>query len=78
MKYSVLTTYLDLKLPYSNYLYGPLLFIYVSSVVKVFNEIDADGNGFITAEEVVAGYKKLGRPLTLDQAKAIITNADSD
>lgn len=46
--------------------------------VKVFNEIDADGNGYITPEEVVVGFTKLGVPVTLDEAKAIVKSSDTD
>ena len=44
----------------------------------MFNEIDADGNGFITPEEVKTGFKKLGVELTSDEAKAIVQAADTD
>lgn len=47
-------------------------------LIKLFNEIDADGNGYITPEEVVVGFGKLGAPLTLDEAKAIVKSADAD
>ena len=44
----------------------------------MFNEIDADGNGFITPEELRSAFKKLGVDLTCDEAKAIVKNADTD
>lgn len=51
---------------------------YFTFNVKVFNEIDADGNGYITPEEVVVGFTKLGVPVTLDEAKAIVKSSDTD
>ena len=45
---------------------------------KIFNEIDADGNGYITPEEVCSGFKKFGVDLTMDDAKAIVKGADTD
>ena len=44
----------------------------------MFNEIDADGNGFITPDEVVDGFKKLGVDITPEEAKAIVSAADTD
>lgn len=44
----------------------------------MFNEIDADGNGYITPDEVVAGFKKVGVDITADDAKAIVKAADTD
>ena len=46
--------------------------------MQIFNEIDADGNGYITPDEVVVGYKKLGVELTLENAKAIVDEADTN
>ena len=49
-----------------------------NSFWQVFNEIDADGNGYITAEEVCVGFGKFGVPLTLDEARALVKAADTD
>ena len=46
--------------------------------MQIFNEIDADGNGYITPDEVIVGYKKLGVELTLETAKAIVSEADTN
>ena len=46
--------------------------------MQIFNEIDTDGNGYITPDEVVAGYKKLGVEITLENAKAIVDESDTD
>ena len=48
------------------------------NIFQVFNEIDADGNGYITPEEVVTGFKKLGAAVNIDEAKAIVKAADTD
>ena len=45
---------------------------------QIFNEIDADGNGYITPDEVCSGFKKFGVDLTMDDAKAIVAEADTD
>lgn len=44
----------------------------------MFNEIDADGNGYITPEELKSGFEKFGVVLTLDDAKQIVKEADTD
>ena len=46
--------------------------------VQIFNEIDADGSGYITPDEVVVGFKKMGAFLSLDDAKAIVSEADTN
>ena len=51
---------------------------YVQILFQIFNEIDADGNGYITPEEVCTGFKKFGVDLTMDEAKAIVKDADTD
>ena len=43
--------------------------------VQIFNEIDADGSGYITPDEVVVGFKKMGAILSPDDAKAIVSEA---
>jgi Ca2+-binding EF-hand superfamily protein len=45
---------------------------------QAFNEIDADGSGYITSDEVVVGFGKMGVSLTLDEAKAIVKDADTN
>ena len=45
---------------------------------QIFNEIDADGNGYITPDEVIVGFGKMGVTLTLDDAKAIVSEADTN
>ena len=47
-------------------------------VWQIFNEIDADGSGYITPDEVVVGFKKMGVILSLDDAKAIVSEADTN
>lgn len=44
----------------------------------MFNEIDADGNGYITPEEVVVGFTKMGAPVTIEEAKEIVKKSDTD
>ena len=45
----------------------------------MFNEIDLDGDGYITAEEMCAGLKKLGAEnMTIEEAKEIIDESDLD
>lgn len=51
---------------------------HVQTLFQIFNEIDADGNGYITPEEVCTGFKKFGVDLTMDEAKAIVKDADTD
>ena len=46
--------------------------------LQIFNEVDADGSGYITPDEVVIGFKKMGTTLSLDDAKAIVNEADTD
>ena len=46
--------------------------------MQLFNDIDVDKSGYITADEVVALYKKVGSPLTLDEAKQIVAKSDTD
>ena len=45
---------------------------------QIFNEIDADGNGYITPEEVSTGFNKMGVNITIDDAKAIVSAADTN
>ena len=46
--------------------------------IQIFNEIDADGNGYITPDEIVVGYKKLGVEISLENAKAIVSESDTN
>ena len=45
---------------------------------KVFNEIDADGNGYITPDELQKGFKSFGVDITAAEAKEIVKAADTD
>lgn len=45
---------------------------------QIFNEIDTDGNGYITPDEVRSGFKKLGVEISLEAAKAIVSESDTD
>ena len=47
-------------------------------ILQIFNEIDADGSGYITPDEVVIGFKKMGVILSLNDAKAIVSEADTN
>lgn len=44
----------------------------------MFKEIDGDGNGYITPEEVQTGFKKLGVDVSIEDARAIVKAADTD
>lgn len=46
--------------------------------LQIFNEIDADGSGYITPDEVVVGFNKMGVAITIDDAKTIVSAADTD
>ena len=43
----------------------PIEIINLSYTVQIFNEIDADGNGYITPDEMKVGFEKLGVELSL-------------
>ena len=53
-------------------------YYYDCIILQIFNEIDADGSGYITPDEVVVGFKKMGVILSLDDAKAIVSEADTN
>ena len=45
----------------------------------MFDEIDLDGDGYITAEEMCAGLKKLGAVnMTIQEAEDIVAESDID
>ena len=54
---------------------SPLIIIHYP---QIFNAMDADGDGYITPDEIVLVFGKIGRTLTLDNAKAIVSTHDSD
>ena len=45
---------------------------------KIFAELDADGSGAIDAKELQAGLRRLGRQVTLKDARAMIAAHDED
>ena len=46
--------------------------------MQLFNEIDADKSGYITADELMVMYKKLGAPITSVEAKQLVAKSDTD
>ena len=49
------------------------------TLIQIFNELDIDGDGYITVDEMYAGLKKLGAfNITPQEAKEIVANSDLD
>merc|ERR1719231_1615452 len=47
-------------------------------IIDVFRTIDKDGSGYIDAEEIQALMRKFGNPISLDDAKRMVKEADLD
>ena len=48
------------------------------ATVEVFKHLDKDGNGYVSATELSAIMGQLGQPITIEQAEAMVKEADLD
>uniref|UniRef100_A0ACD5T6X9 Uncharacterized protein n=1 Tax=Avena sativa TaxID=4498 RepID=A0ACD5T6X9_AVESA len=49
-----------------------------AQLLEVFQAFDRDGNGYISAAELARSMAKLGQPLTFDELRRMMSDADVD